>query len=312
MRVSIVTILAIVIAHVSCFAKEIRLKGYIGIEGGESFNYEIVFTDSAGILNGYSLTYEDEKKETKSAISGYIDKSNRIITFKELNIIYNHGFHSNNTMCLIDATVKYTANSTQTGYIMKGTYKSADASTTYCGMGTVTFVNDDVFKTLFEAIPPRDTAATVKKKTPETPKKPAGIRVVEVTYPANARPAPVPAPKTTDEITAGVEKIYEWKSDTVVVDVWDGGNIDGDRITLLYNGKKVLNNYLLAREKKQLRFPVSATGIDVITIIANNEGSEPPNTANLQLTDDTTTYDIIAYNDTGNEAHIKIKKRTAQ
>ncbi len=293
-------------------ANEVTLKGYIGIEGGESFSYKIVFTDSAGFIHGYSLTYIQEAKDTRSAISGYLDRANHTISFKELNILYNHGFHSNNTMCLIDATLKYVPDNAHTGHVMKGTYKSADASATYCGMGTVTFMNDDVLKTLFEAAPVKDTVATVKKTAAPISRKPPGIRVTEVSYPVNPHPTPAPAAKTTEEITAGVEKIYEWQTDTVVIDIWDGGTIDGDRVTVLYNGKKILTNYLLTAAKRQLRLPVSATGIDILTIAANNEGSEPPNTANLLLTDGTQTYSIIAYNNTGNEATIKIKRAAKQ
>ncbi len=287
-------------------AKEITLRGYIGVEGGESFSYNITFTDSAGAVKGYSVTYIEEPKETRSAIAGHLDRANRTLSFKELNIIHNHGFHSNATMCLIDVTLKYMPNTTSTGYILKGTYKSADASATYCGMGTVTFINDDVLKTLFETTAPADTVAIVKKQ-PAVPKRPTGIRV-EPMYPARPQPAVQPVVRTVEEITTGVEKIYDWRSDTAVVDVWDGGTIDGDRITILFNGRKILANYLLTASKMRLRLPISPTGVDVLTIVANNEGTEPPNTANLQLADGSQVYNIVAYNDVGREAVIKIKR----
>jgi len=295
------------LSSISAYAvKEVTLRGYIGVEGGESFSYNITFTDSMGSLKGYSVTYIEEPKETRSAISGSLDRTSRTLSFRELNIMYNHGFHSNNTMCLIDVTLKYMPNTTSTGYILKGTYKSADASATYCGMGTVTFINDDVIKTLFENAAPADTVA-VAKKQPATPKRPAGIRV-EPAYPSRPQPAPQPVVRTAEEITTGVEKIYDWHSDTAIVDVWDGGTIDGDRITILYNGKKILNNYQITASKMQLHLPISPTGVDVLTIVANNEGSEPPNTANLLLTDGSQVYNIIAYNDVGHEAVIKIKR----
>jgi hypothetical protein len=304
----IFTLLSVLSISLSGIAKELTLKGYIGIEGGESFSYNIVFTDSAGFISGYSLTYIQEEKGVRSAISGFIDSAHQTLSFKELNIVYNHGFHSNNTMCLIDATLKYMPDNAHTGHILKGTYKSADASATYCGMGTVTFLNNEVLNTLFTPVAIKDTAVA---KTPiaTISKKPAGIRVTEVTYPVNPHPARLsPAEKVTEEITIGVEKTYTWHSDTVLLAVWDGGSIDGDRITILYNSKKVLDNYLLAADKKLLRLPVSPTGTDILVIAANNEGSEPPNTANLLLTDGTQTYSIIAYNSTGNEAVIKIKR----
>ena len=130
--------------------KETTLQGYIGVEGSELYNYKLVFTDSAGSIKGYSATYVKEGEDTRSAIAGSIDKVNKTLSFRELSIVYNHGFHSNNTMCLIDALLKYQPDNTQTTHILKGAYKSADASATYCGMGTVTLMNIEALSRLLK------------------------------------------------------------------------------------------------------------------------------------------------------------------
>ena len=118
----------------------------------------------------------------------------------------------------------------------------------------------------------------------------------------------ITTPVVTDKITANIEKTYNWHSDTVVLDIWDGGSQDGDKITLLYNGKALLTHYLLVKEKKQLHIPLSGSNINTITILAENEGLEPPNTASLMLTDGQIRYSILAYNNKGQQAVIRIQK----
>ena len=124
-----------------------------------------------------------------------------------------------------------------------------------------------------------------------------------------AEAAPVTVETLEEEkVTAGVEKLYEWHSDTVVIDVWDGGTVDGDRITIQFNGQPVLTSYSLVKEKKQLRLPIAGAGVNTILIMAENEGYDPPNTASMLLTDGATRYSILAYNKKGNASLIKIKR----
>jgi hypothetical protein len=46
----------------------------------------------------------------------------------------------------------------------------------------------------------------------------------------------------------------------------------------------------------------------VITIYAEEEGNEPPTTANMLLTDGSKQYPVIAYNNRGRQAVIRIRK----
>jgi len=285
--------------------KNTTLKGYIAVEGGESFTYKIVFTDSSGIIKGYSLIYQDEKKDVKSIVGGNIDRNARTLSFKETSIVYNHGFESNAIMCLVDAKLKYARNNNS--FVLSGPYTSADAGNAACGTGTISFITEDVLKELFSATPATDTPKPAKKAIAEKPVSNYRPSRAVVSENIDARHTTEKV-STPDEITSGVDKIYEWRSDTVIAEVWDGGNIDGDIITVLYNNVTILNHYTLVKEKKQLHIPLSGKGIDILTIVANNEGSEPPNTANILLTDGDNQYNIIAYNSVGQQANIKIKK----
>lgn len=285
-------------------AQQKELKGYLGVEHGESYTYKLVFTDSSGHINGYAYTWLYEQKEVKAAITGFIDKKNKTLSFKETHIIYNHGFESNTTICLISAVLKYKQENGNT--VFSGSISSSDASNVYCGQGTVSFIDNEVLKNLF--------TEPIKKDKPlvePAPKKPMKIiydtaATKVVAHPQNKFASPLP-----EKITAGVEKAYDWKTDTVIVDVWDGGHVDGDIVTILFNNVNVLNKYVVTKSYKKITLPLSENE-NTLIIIANNEGNEPPNTTNLLLTDGDVQYSVIAYNAVGKKAIIKIRKIVAK
>jgi hypothetical protein len=90
--------------------------------------------------------------------------------------------------------------------------------------------------------------------------------------------------------------------------VWDGGVVDGDVITVLFNDKPVLTNYMLDKPHKQITLPITKR-MNKITIIAEDEGANPPNTANIGLIDGGKFYNLTAYNNKGKKAEIVIVKK---
>lgn len=285
---------------VTAQVKQYNLRGYIGVPGGHSFNYRLIITDSANSLKGYSLTYDQENKDTKATVAMTIDRKKKTLCLRETEIVYNHGFESNGAiMCLVNATLKY-ADAQLSGPVV-----SKDAMNTDCGGGTINFINDDVLKQLFAEQSVPDTIPVVAKPAITKPSKPLRVVYDTARYVAPAKVS-VPMP---DKITSGEEKVYDWSSDEIVLDVWDGSRVDGDIITVLFNGKAVLSGYTLSNEKKKLHIPLSGKGTYTVTIIANNEGNESPNTADMLLTDGSKQFPIVAYNTVGKQAVIKIVKK---
>ncbi len=266
------------------------LTGSLVMQTGEVFPYKLVLTDSGNVVKGYSYTYK-EPEETKTAIRGMLDKHMRTLSFKEKDIVYSHTVQTKAYMCLVNASLEYVQDGSRKA--LKGSITSREADNTSCTPGEIIFKDDKELQDLFSSHEAFDTVITMKKKV----KEPVG------------EAAPVTVETLVEEkVTAGVEKLYEWHSDTVVIDVWDGGTVDGDRITIQFNGKPVLTSYSLVKEKKQLRLPIAGVGVNTILIMAENEGYDPPNTASMLLTDGATRYSILAYNKKGNASLIKIKR----
>lgn len=288
--------------NLSAQQNEKILKGYLGVQGGESYTYKLIFTDSSGYLRGYSYTYLYENKEVKASISGFIDRENKTLSFKENNIIYNHGFESSTTICLINAVLKYQ----KTGEgkeQFSGAITSSDISNVYCGQGTVSFPYTEEIKQLTSLKVAEETPKPQLIKKPEKP-----LKVVYDTAAMSSSSKNISYfPAQPEQITSGTEKAIEWYSDSLVIQVWDGGKIDGDKLSITLNGAPLLNNYILAKEQKRIAIPLE-NGISELIFIANNEGNEPPMTANVWLVDGIRKHNLFIYNNIGKKARIKIKK----
>ena len=279
--------------HIAAQTRQITLNGTIAVSTGEVFPYKVVLTEVDGKVKGYSFTYK-EPNETKAVIKGTLDKHMRTLTFSETDIVYSHGYQTRAFMCLVDADLQSVSD--RQGNRLTGSITSRETDKTSCTPGTLLFSNEDEIRNLFSYHDNYDTVISMGKR-PKEVTKPA--------IPETIAPAALPP---TEKVTAGIEKTYDWSSDSVIIDIWDGGNIDGDRISVAFNGKACLTNYFLVKEKKQLRLPLSPQTINTISIYADNEGSDPPNTASLLLTDCKKQYSVLAYKPKGQQAIIKIRR----
>lgn len=279
-----------------------ELKGFMAVAGGETFTYRLELTESAGgVLKGFAYTYVKEGKDVKATVEGRIDRNKKTVAFRETGIVHNNGFESKAVLCLVDATLKFSQDESG-GTTLSGAITSNTASNALCGKGSVVFTDADMIREVFrpvtitaESSQPEPVAAPV----PAKPKQP--VRIVYDTARRTAAPA---APKQ-DEVTAGRTQTYQFSSDSVMIEVWDGGKLDNDMITILFNDRPVLTRYTLAADKKQLKLALQK-GQNTLIIIADNEGNEPPTTADVLLHDGTTQHRLVAYNKIGKEAVIHI------
>ena len=85
----------------------------------------------------------------------------------------------------------------------------------------------------------------------------------------------------------------------IQVDIYDNGDIDGDVITLLYNNEVLASNVTLS--SKPLTFKLKVNGnmaINELLMYAHNEGTIPPNTARMVVSDGDRRYEIGLSSDT--------------
>jgi len=287
-----------------------ELKGFIGIQGGESFTYKLDLKDSsAGLLSGYAYTYLNEKNDVKAYVVAEADRVQKTLKIRETMIVHNHYFQSRATICLVEALLSYNpAEKNLSGPLITMTAGNGAS----CSKGSISFGNAAEISNLFEPKAQEPQPAAVESAPPKTGSSRKPVRVVYDTLPpgkASVAAKEPPKEKAPEQITEGKDKTYLWTSGQIVLELWDGNNVDNDRVTILMNGTEVLKSYVLRKEKKTLSLPVGGNELNIISIIADNEGGDPPNTANISLYDGAIRYDIIAHNTIGKQALIRIRKK---
>ena len=88
-------------------------------------------------------------------------------------------------------------------------------------------------------------------------------------------------------------KTIEVESNTIKVDLYDNGEVDGDSISLFYNGKLLLSNKRLTEKAITFLLKVDDNiSLNELVMYAENLGSYPPNTALMVVTDGPNRYEI--------------------
>ncbi len=280
------------------------LNGMMGVQGGEIFNFKLELKDSVNnFMTGYAYTYYEQNKDVKAAVIATIDRKSKILHITEQYIIHNKGFTSKVLICLVVSELIYDESKINLAGTI--TTRTAGKGALPCSSGSISFTNK----------PEIDRIFAIKQNNTDTVKKEPKVIKKTITYAADTiakkkeEPKPqIITPKPPEKITQGQAKEIQWHSDKIIIDIWDGTTIDYDKISILYNGEIVLKNYTLTKEKYKLILPIKEGELSTIVVIAENEGNESPNTANLTLYDGETSHQIIAHNKTGKKSEIKIRR----
>lgn len=80
------------------------------------------------------------------------------------------------------------------------------------------------------------------------------------------------------------KRVLVWAEEIEIM-VWDSEEVDGDTISLYFNGDWILKEYPLRRKKKKLKVQVEPNADNYLILYAHNEGRRPPNTAALKISD---------------------------
>ncbi len=128
--------------------------------------------------------------------------------------------------------------------------------------------------------------------------------------------APVQASLTPGSILPGydtrkmeISKTFDIKEDSVRVLLSDNGIVDGDSITLVYDGKIILTHYLLQAKPLELKLPVSKNQpVHELIMYAENLGSIPPNTSLMKVFDGSKKYEVYIRASEKSNAVVKFRR----
>lgn len=310
------------------YAQSVELEGYMGVKGGELFNYklelEAISTDTWG---GFAYTYEASKPNNAVMATVTVKRvpSENKFIIKEVELLSNNGFKSKATICLLQAEVFYTEKQDE----LKGKLVTrTDLHQSYCAGGTLTFIHADQIKRLLQE--PREEKASLQTNTPSEKGNvkrigsPRGIEAhaklrshfkdqeqreaFAAAREERKKQREAQAQPVQEEITEGKNIEIKIKNDTISFFIWDGGKIDYDKVNLYINNNKVLDNYTLEKKPKRVIIPISNEKTS-IRIEAINEGNEPPNTADITIKDGEELHHILAYNNKNKYSEIILIKK---
>ena len=116
----------------------------------------------------------------------------------------------------------------------------------------------------------------------------------------------IPKFKTKEEILQTI--LIE--TDSVVLELYDDGLLDGDSVSVFSNNALLLKNVLLSDKaiKQTILLPVSTDGL-LISMFAENQGSIPPNTGLLIIREGKKKYEIRFSSDTKKTAAILLRRK---
>lgn len=298
--------------------------GYAGL-GGSQIDYVLELQTKGSSVSGYSYTYfrEGQKRYyTICKLTGEVNRAEKEITVTEIERVkYNTPPDFSN--CFQTHILTYERDTGQTE-VLKGKWMPAPNQKGNCGFG-ITLLSRRVIQKLPMGITDnrKNNTNNITKKYTAPPKKvesKTGKDLAKnnpkVTHPVDKqieeiKDVPVSKPdiaKTTSPVTPvqgfksrrkDIIKTIPIKGQTFKIDFYDNGEIDGDSISVFYNGKIVLSHMRLTDKPVSLNLPLdNLTGDNVVTMYAENLGSIPPNTALMIVTDGEKRYEVRITSDT--------------
>lgn len=101
-------------------------------------------------------------------------------------------------------------------------------------------------------------------------------------------------------------------ADSVTVDFYDNGEVDGDSISVFYNNQLIAFNRIISTRAVHFTFALDSTKeYNEITMFADNLGSIPPNTALMIVSDGKKRYEVRLTSDLQKNATLRIRRKTS-
>lgn len=263
--------------------------GSVTVDGSKSYPYKLLVTDSGGIVTGYSVTDIMGPDETKTHVRGKLDVKKKQLTFKETRIMHTRSSTPEKDFCFISATLK--AGSMQGANTLKGHFTGYKPDgKAVCGKGKIMLIcAQDALAKLMEI------AEKEKIERPDSlMERPINTDTV--------------AEQTVKKVEPGETVTLRCSNPHVTLEIWDAKTIDGDRITLKRGDLTLLDNYSISNHKKKVEVDLGTESSVQLTLIANNEGSVPINTARIGVISGGDVHYIDASTTIGKSTSIVLKR----
>jgi len=158
----------------------------------------------------------------------------------------------------------------------------------------------------------KTTPVTKEKEQPVIQKPVKQPEEVIVKRPEEKPPVTTSVPSAADVAKRSVETIQSvyFKSDSLVLTLYDNGEVDGDTVSVLMNGNLIMPRVGLSTNAVRKTIYTSGIGDSIqIIMYAETLGSLPPNTGLLIVYDGTDRYEIRFSGDMERSSAIMFRRR---
>ena len=322
----------------NAFAQEHRrLAGYVQLPGEPLSSYYLEITIKGSGVTGYSITDYKGGNRLKASVVGRLSPASELYIEETGSLDGPEG--RSQTFCYFSAHLKLAVFNGKQRW--SGPFDSRQVDGTSCGSGLMTIMENapplDDPKPV--PAPRRVSEAPARMRVQEDP--PARPTPAPMPVPVPAKPQPVPAPpkKDTVFITSITEvpkprpaivippkrveplkpaapvpvdtnhclRSYEWNSDSLSFDIWDGWAIDGDIISLSIGGRTLLDHARLSESKQHFSVPL-LRGMNILIISLHEEGFDSPNTPNMTIYEGDKVHDLNISGKNGETVRICINR----
>ncbi|MDY0343292.1 MAG: hypothetical protein RBR28_06945 [Lentimicrobium sp.] len=256
LELHILTTIVLVLFFLPSKAQEFTFSGAIVIDKTEVLSYTITYTiTEENILTGFSISDLNGKEETKAQLTGKYNAKEKTLSFDEKKIVYSKGETPSDEFCLMKVKGKIEKKGGKT--IFTGDFNAVGLSDDIiCASGTLILLSEKDISELSAK------ASKVIQKLPKVD----SIAVPKVD--------PTPWSRNVFEIESGKSIELELKSDQLIIELVDDRFQDGDRVSVLKNGVKVINNLELTNRVQSFKYEIGKEEKEItFSFIAEDEGS---------------------------------------
>ncbi len=307
--------------------------------GGENIDYVLELECRGTKVHGYSYTYFKEGPKryyTICKLSGTLNKATKEISVTEFEVTKKNtppDFRN----CFQTHKLKYSKDSDALE-ILEGTWIPAPNQQGNCGFGKTTLARRLMKKSPFlsnpktnteiakKAVPFRDLNQSakppvalkqkpivknqIKKQAP--PVKPFSKKDdvvknsnkefktdIPLMEPSSKQEQELPLKLSFEKRSKSVIKTIDIEQETFTVEVYDNGEVDGDTVSVFYNGSLLASHKRLSDKPIKFNLTLGKTNSsNELTMYAENLGEIPPNTALMIVTDGDKRYEVRITSDT--------------
>ncbi|RIA09562.1 hypothetical protein OE09_1401 [Flavobacteriaceae bacterium MAR_2010_72] len=284
-------IINILLVNGTLFSQNLEeYAGAIKLSDSAIITYKVFFEINQSKVTGYTLTDLGGEHETKSNLVGFYDTNNNKLSFKETGIVYTKSIITQNDFCYIHfSPVNYKAGKTT---YFKGTFKGMFNDGQQC-------IDGEIFLNSVEKINSRMEKITKKVNRSNRINDSIKDKFNNLKLMENLNLNMLKADRILSVFS---------EDKTINLELYDGGQEDGDVISIKVNGILVLDNFKITTKRKMIPITLSNNKTS-IEIIAKTVGTISTNTAVIEINDSKNNIRALTNLKAGETTKIDILKR---